>query len=311
MPLNELWIWSRGRTLKASQAEDWLALFRQVGFTDVVFCLNDYGFESFGMYAKPSRIIDVARRYRDVGIRPHLMSWIKPDRDFILASADTLIPLCERAQVTSLMWDVEEYWTGAKADHAQVAHEVVAPAFASLSCPVGTTGITSIPGKVKPMVAIADYAIPQAYSFPGRTDWHQPGRTQDLAAKFWRPLHRPLVMGLAAYKQGEVSSAARGAMATCVNQTLALGQRRAAYWDCLPVKSNGIVRGFLTELAGGVRRGPSFLEHTPLAASSANAWAPLAHGAASRAGTAPQIRNAAPLVIGLGVLGVALTQRAA
>jgi len=295
MPLNELWVWARGRAFRKSQADDWLTLFREVGFTDVVFCLNDYGFESFDMYASPTRIADVARWYQDAGIRTHLMSWIKPDRDFIGAAASTLIPLCERAEVTSLMWDVEEYWTGDKANHAQVAYEIVAPSFAPLLCPMGTTGITDIPRTVEPMVAIADYAVPQAYSFPGRTDWHQPGRTQNLAVEFWRPLHRPLVMGLAAYKQGDTTSAMR----TCVSRTLALGQRRIAYWDNLPVKSNRSVRAFLRELADTVHHGPSFLARP----TSDPAWAPFALGAAEHASPSPT--SLVPVAAGLGLLAAA------
>ncbi len=257
--LAEMWVWAWGRTLRPSQTTEWLELYQELGFTDAVFVLNDYGFKDFGLFASAQRVADVCHRYRDAGIRPHLMSWVKPKADFIHAAADVLVPLCSAAGATSLMWDVEEYWTQEKADHAQVAHEVLAPAFADLPCPMGVTGITSLPGKVKPLIAVSDYGCPQAYSFPGKaTDsWYYPGRTQRLAAKFWGAQGKPLVMGLAAYKQG---STPRPEMSECVESSLALGVDRVCYWGANSLRDNAGVRSYITSLGDAVGHGPSFLE---------------------------------------------------
>jgi hypothetical protein len=271
-----MWVWALGRTLKPSQTSDWLELYQELGFTDAVFVLNDYGFDSFGTFASPQRVADVCRRYRDAGIRPHLMSWVKPSADFINAAADVLVPLCGDAGAVSLMWDVEEYWTKPSANHAQVAHEVLAPAFADLPCPMGTTGITALPGKVKPMVEVSDYGVPQAYSFPNKasSSWYYPGRTQRLANQFWSPFGKPLVMGLASYKQGPKPVPA---MSECVESSLAVGVDRVCYWGSASLRDNAAVRSYVSAQGATVGDGPSFLEGGGLGLSTA---ALLAAGAA-------------------------------
>jgi len=153
--------------------------------------------------AKIGRLCDAAAAK---GIEVHLMSWVMPYASYIDGAAETLVPLCKKLGAASLMWDAEEAWNKAKdALTYKAAAKHLGLAFADLSCPMGITGIGYAPiAKLGPLAALCEYAVPQVYVTSGSS--LKPETAPRKFYKRWdKGFGKPIVMGLAAYKQQGIS----------------------------------------------------------------------------------------------------------
>lgn len=130
------------------------------------------------------------------GIEVHLTSWIMPHVEFAIAAGDELQHIAGVVGARGVVLDAEEPWTLATGD---VDREGAAAAFeeAMMGCRFGVTGIgyASVV-KLGPLLARADYGVPQAY-VTGTSGLRAVG---PVLEHWKKAFGRPVVPGLAAYR---------------------------------------------------------------------------------------------------------------
>lgn len=199
-----------------------------------------------------AQIVALANAAAAKGIEVHLMSWVMPFENYIESAAEILIPLCKDTGAASLMWDAEEPWNQAtNAMTHRAAAKFLGQKFANLSCPMGITGIGFAPvAKLGPLAELCDYAVPQVYvtSGSGLKPEKAPGRFYERWSKNFR---KPIVMGLAAYKQTGVPGhpSIESAMGATIEATRGLDVDTIVYWSMRWIQKTAAV----AEVVKGIR----------------------------------------------------------
>ncbi len=206
------------------------------------------------------RITDTARSLQQIGVATHLVTWIRPVKEYVAESARVLRPLCEATGARSLLFDAEEAWS----TNALCGKSGVLPAativeqhwpFTNWPCELGASGIVYFPEAVRPLVNRCHYTLPQAYSIAskGNTVYvgkdgierklYRPGLLQQEAHRRWKDFRlpwlpyprKPMVMGLAAWQLNRPGGSSK---ATAIRQALAATEAltdvpvtEVAYWS--------------------------------------------------------------------------------
>lgn len=139
---------------------------------------------------------DVVEYAASRGIAVHITSWIMPHVEFAREAGDELQHLCGVTGAQGVVLDAEEPWTLAH----QANREAAADAFfdAMMGCRCGVTGIGFADrAKLGPLMARADYGVPQAYVT----------RTSGLSIagikrvlQHWEAFGKPITPALAGYR---------------------------------------------------------------------------------------------------------------
>lgn len=142
-----------------------VAFARSIGLDSIHIIVNDHSRhrtdEPWSIRDKDA-IRRLASEAHDHGLLVHFMSWIKPNKDYLEAAREDLIPLGEECMISSLMWDAEEPWTQYRplAKYANAALLVHGYPF-----PTGATGIGYTPeSRFGPLARACDYVCPQCYA---------------------------------------------------------------------------------------------------------------------------------------------------
>lgn len=180
------------------------------GLTDVSFCVHPQGtkFEPFVSVAKCAKALAL---FVDAGVTPHLMVWPVPD----VKHSQKVIQYVNAVKAAepglkSVDCDVEEQYTKHPL-RAKLGPQVATLYKEGLTSGLGF-GINAITaalqdGVLDEWVAVAEFAIPQAYTTTRAGQHNMPGARQDKVEAIWRARLRPdqsLYMGLAAYDQDGV-----------------------------------------------------------------------------------------------------------
>lgn len=168
----------------------------------------------------------------------HFTSWVMPHVPFCREAGDVLQQLCIDSGAHGVVFDAEEPWTLAhQRDYEGAACELQS---ALKGCRVGITGIGYADrGKLSPLMRIADYGIPQAYSTT--TSNVAPSRLPRIL-EHWKWWGKPIVPGLAAYRTGG---------ATAMRESYAAVQPAdtVIYWNLRHLKSTKTSQRVIRELA--------------------------------------------------------------
>lgn len=207
--------------------------------TDVAICVNNIKAPD-GTLATRARMVATFQAFRDAGISVHAMHFPGPTAKLGERAADVLAGLAGEVQLRSTLLDLEENFTQAKGNTADASAAFLARYRERVPVPFGVTGIVfHNTGKLGPLCHAADYVLPQGYS--STIGGAKPGRIQRTAHARWKGYGKPIVMGLAAYKQaGAGGLSAELAIRTAIEATLALAApavTEVAFWslaDLLP-----------------------------------------------------------------------------
>lgn len=230
-----------------------LLLIQEMGFTDVVLGIGDDVDGRFRCKFSTSRIVNAAEAVRALGVRVHLMSWVRRERTFITDMAASLVPLCRSAGASTLMLDAEGHWHQSQGISATAAAALVKSALGDLGCPVGVTGLSNLHQTVRPLLDVCDYGLGQAYSIwkPGAGDhWShsdatRPGWQQAVSWASWSAADKPLIMGLSNYwaarpaRNGQPKMSAEDSMKAALDSAIKVGAREAAYWSLKWLRAKG------------------------------------------------------------------------
>lgn len=224
-----------------------LELAARLGMRRIDLMVNDHSKDRavtrFRCYEGVESDIRIAR---ELGLEVHLTSWLMPHETFIVEATDRLRDLSEQCtegdRPTSVLWDAEEPWTqadeGMPVTHAaDFAHECLK------GVPMGVTGIgyadldldtPELDGKLEALVLHADYVVPQAYvvapSSPERKTLTHRGMPRVFER--WAAAGKPVVAGLAAYRQADIDgcNTVGGAIRKSLQVARAHGCEAAIYW---------------------------------------------------------------------------------
>jgi hypothetical protein len=208
---------------------------------------RDRSSRDFGTYNK-KRILALAQAARGAGLEVHLMTWCMPHEDYLRGMAEQMIEIADSCGAASIQLDAEEPWTQAKRPMgyvaaAQLVHELLD------DMKWGVTGIGYAPvEKVGPLVRVADYMVPQCYS-TSSSGLNPATVAQRLSAR-WRNHFgdRELVVGLAAYRQGNLPGhTTEAAVAAAFKGAKEVGANAAVYWSLRHLRSSKLVAKSLRE----------------------------------------------------------------
>lgn len=235
------WVDRRG---VGSDWRKWLELAVNLGLTDVSLCVHaqDAG-KPFAPFQAAAKVAEICRAYAAAGIRAHIMLWPQPrtsHANAVLGYLHEVIDLAGPA-LTSAELDVEEQWT--RSAYRLVFGASVAKLYRSRwpsKLPLVVNGITAALPKFLPLVAVADWVIPQAYTSTRKGQGSKPGARQRVVLDTWRKAapNARMICGLAAYDQeGAGGHTAQHAVMLAYDAAAALVDE-VRYWS-------------LAELAGG------------------------------------------------------------
>ena len=187
---------------------EWLDVAREIGLTDVSLVLHaqDAG-RPFAPFATSQTVARIAMAYRAAGITPHVMLWPQPRESHCRALLAYLGDIATRCGpiLGSAELDAEEQWTRDvwRLTHGGTCARQLRDGWPK-GLPLVVNGITAAIPRIRPLLAIADVVIPQAYTSTRTGQGSMPGKRQDAVAAAWRAVMQPgavPVMGLAAYSQ--------------------------------------------------------------------------------------------------------------
>lgn len=194
------------------------------------------------------------------GLRTHIMFWIGRTPAEASDVARVARPIVERCGLRSVLLDAEERWMY-KAPEIE-AHRAANGVRRELSgVRLGVTGYGSLVESVRPLAAVADYCVSQAYSYWDPADpWTTtrqaaPGVLQGPCIQSWRSANSRVIAGLGAYKLRRPDMPAGTALARSHRGALWAGARRHWYWSEYFVRRDPVVREFLRAAGMEVRRG--------------------------------------------------------
>lgn len=204
---------------------EWLDVAREVGLTDVSLVLHaqDAG-QAFKPFASTQTVARIVRAYCAAGITPHVMLWPQPRASHCMALLAYLTDLAERCgpMLCAAELDAEEQWTRSawRLTNGGTCARQLREGWPK-GLPLVVNGITAAIPRIRPLLAVADVVIPQAYTSTRTGQGSTPGKRQDAVAAEWRKAMQPgtvLVMGLAAYSQdGAGGLPAREALTAAIN----------------------------------------------------------------------------------------------
>lgn len=237
------WVDRRG---VGSDWRRWLKVAVDVGLTDVSLCVHaqDAG-KPFEPFQTAEKVANIVKAYAAAaGVRAHLMFWPQPRMAHANILLDYLHDVREIAgnALTSAELDVEEQWT--RSGYRLVFGKEVAKLYRErwpVGLPLVVNGITAALPKYLPLVAIADWVIPQAYTSTRKGQGSEPGARQRVVLETWSKLapKARMICGLAAYDQeGAGGYSAADALTLAFNAAARFGVDEVRYWQ-------------LAELAGG------------------------------------------------------------
>lgn len=154
--------------------------------------------------AKPSTLLAVARECRRHSVCLHLTTWVMPHDAYAEGMIEYLGTvtrlLREVSPIQSVVLDAEEPWVRASvqgADRHRVARRI-GEGLNGLGLLMGVTGIGFLPDYVLPLLASADYGVPQCYLTKGGS-LRRSGASRAIA-KWQRTSTGDLAIGLAGYR---------------------------------------------------------------------------------------------------------------
>ena len=167
MTVNRIGAWVDRRGV-GSEWRKWLGVASELGLTDVSLCVHgqDAG-KPFAPFQPAAKVAEICRAYAAAGIRAHIMFWPQPRASHANAVLSYLQAVADIAgsALTSAELDVEEHWT--RSAYRLVFGSSVAKLYRTRwpsGLPLVVNGITAALPKYLPLVAIADWLIPQAYT---------------------------------------------------------------------------------------------------------------------------------------------------
>lgn len=272
--IRRVWVFSMGIPTSRGTSQ-FIRRISDLQVTDVALMLNQYKHREFELTWSKARIVDTATSLRDIGVAPHLVTWLRPTESYMRDAAASLRDLCIKTSVRSLIFDAEEPWTlhpNIKGRGQAGARDILSrywSFFTGWPCLLGVSGVPYIPETVKPLAEVCDFVLPQAYSthIPERRGRscldnrvYRPVITQRTAHKRWRDFGKPIVMGLAAFSLCLFGGLSRqGAMQKAITATEDLRDPmvgEVAYWSIESLKSSEKV-DFVRQAAIKARRGIS------------------------------------------------------
>lgn len=149
-----------------------------------------------------------------LGLDVHLTSWVMPHEQFLDDGLTRLRALADECGASSIMLDAEEPWTQAHKPMAyDEASDVVAEHLEGIEWGVTAIGYAEM-SEVGPLLARACYGCPQAYVVAPRDASSKQLGLDGIPRVLghWSALGKPLVVGLAAYRQADIEY--RGRMLT-------------------------------------------------------------------------------------------------
>lgn len=176
--------WAGSSALRPSGWQTYLRTAKEAGLHEVSFMLNDNTAKTdWHLFAKPERIIDVVRAYRDEGIRICLTSWLRPEVEFIDRMFDAVFDLAVRSGAERVENDAEEPWTTSRYEPHADCIEHIRGRLKDRPVPYGVTYILyHHREKVGPLAKLADFNRSQAYATKRQTAKSlHPGRIIDTA----------------------------------------------------------------------------------------------------------------------------------
>ena len=133
-----------------------IAQYAQCGFSDVVLGVAKSTTE-FKLTSTASRWLKACELIRKYGMKPHFMVWAIRERSFIEQTFETLLPLANQGDVSSLLFNAEGTWHrgkvgGAQALSPQAAGSLIMRLRSSLD--LGVVGFDRLPNTVIPLAAV-------------------------------------------------------------------------------------------------------------------------------------------------------------
>jgi hypothetical protein len=265
--MERVWIFA---DWKLPDAAD-LQLIRDLAFTDVVLGLTATS-ESAAFRPKysPARVRQCAQRLAALGVRVHVMAWIRRERRFIRECGAWMTATCAETGASTGLLDAEMDWHEGSVSAAE-ASKLVATEFAGMRCPLGVTGLSSLHATVRPLLDACAYGLPQAYSIwkPGagkhwsRDPSTEPYRQQLASFASWKAAEKPLVMGLSNYwaarpsRRNEPAMGAERSLQEALRGAAEAGAEEVAFWSLKWLKGNGADRRTARQVTLSIRSTPS------------------------------------------------------
>lgn len=187
-----------------------------------------------GLAKAAAKLAAAAGAYKAAGLRVHLMTWLRPAKEYIAAAGAVLGPLCRDLGAASLMLDLEEPWVDEGVDYEAAAGAVL-HAFKGQVPALGVTAIVHHDApELRPVIALCDYVCPQAYATDAAWDrWKAtPWGLPRTAKEKWGGYGKPIVMGVAAYDlAGAAGLSEPEAFAASLKAAAEVGCSEVACWQ--------------------------------------------------------------------------------
>lgn len=209
--------------------------------TDVIVTINGARDKRFRFFRPQVEYRNAFAHFRELGVRVHVMSWIRPDVAWIECMAGGLAELREVAPFESLLVDAEGQWSRGwpRRERPRSRRERVAKwdALAGLTTtlldgvgiPWGATDVPMVSwGVFGGLARRASYVMPQAHEFALRTGIRRPGRLVRWTRDHWpqKLAGAHLIPHLAAYGATQTGEGLRQSIET----SLELGATEIAAW---------------------------------------------------------------------------------
>ncbi len=212
--------------------------------------------KTFKQHVSDQHIKDSVSKLKDMGIRPHLMAWIRRDKQYIEDCCSWMRSIVEASGAHSAMLDAEHDWHNGSFDVSD-AVDLVAKKFEGRAFKLGITGLSAMHSTVGPLVEASDYGLGQAYSiWKPNADGHwshndstEPGIEQHASWESWKQAGKYLVMGLSNYWASRPKRTVKGktvpemsqleSLQTCLDASVQVGAAQIAYWSLKHLRGTG------------------------------------------------------------------------
>lgn len=211
--------------------------------TDVIINLNGPSKKAFHtFYSLAETNAAIADLTLALGVRAHVMSWVRPEPRWI---GEMCLFIEGLSGISSVLLDLEEPWRAGTTREREVSAGAIADRM--MGRPWGITDVPMVPrGIIDPMLQRARYAMPQCHTFGKRLIgkmpyYRRPGWLEPWTLANWRDRAPSveLIPHLAAYNTGtyrqtleglQTSVAACGESSAIAAWTESSGPVFPAYW---------------------------------------------------------------------------------